>query len=297
MISSTNEQKLTYGLMVAPAMFFYLLVISVPVIFSVFLGFTEYDIIGNTMEIVGVEHYGKMFTDARFWSAFSNNMWIVGVSVFGQIPVGFMLAYFLYRRMVNAQSFFQAMVFLPQTISTIIVGVLWRSIFSPSGLATSIVRNISGNQEFLFEFMKDQTSAMIAIGGVLMWMYTGFYMLTFLANLQRIDGSVIESAMIDGASEARIFIQIIVPALMGTVVVNAIMAIAGSLRGFDLIWAMTGGGPANKTEVLPIYMYQHTFRNFDYSYGSAVATVIVAISVLLILVVQLISKKFEGTEV
>ncbi|WP_238565755.1 carbohydrate ABC transporter permease [Spirochaeta lutea] len=290
-----------YIAMVAPALLSYIIVIAYPVIFSIGLGFTEYNIFKpeNTV-FIGFKNYTRMFSDSTFWLAFRNNMFVVAVSVFGQIPLSFILAYLLYRKLVRFQNFFQAMVFLPMAISTIVIGLLWRNMFSPYGAVTSFIQWISGNPEFNFTWSLSTDTAMIPIGLVLIWMYTGFYMINFLANLQKLDSGIIEAAQIDGASEFNIFFRIVVPPLAGVILVNTILAIAGSLKGFDLIFAMTGGGPANKTIVLPIYMYRYAFttRASDaYSFGSAISNVIVLISIILITLSNWLVKKLSPQEV
>jgi len=286
--------------MVAPALISYLIVIAYPVLFSVGLGFTEYNIFKpEKTEFVWFKNYIRMFNDPIFWKAFKNNMFVVAVSVFGQIPLAFALAYLLYRKLVRYENFFQAMVFLPMAISTIVVGLLWRNMLGPYGIVTKLMKVLSQNPDYVFTWGLKDSTAMLPIGIVLIWMYTGFFMINFLANLQSLDRQVVEAAMIDGAKEHQIFFSVIVPPLAGTILVNMILAISGSLKGFDLIWALTGGGPANKTIVLPIYMFNYAFttRAKDaYSFASAISNVIVLISVGIIMVANRVTKLVSPEE-
>lgn len=286
--------------MIGPALLTYLVVITYPVIFSIILGFTKYNLFKpEETAFVGFANYVRMFNDPIFWRAFKNNMIVVAVSLFGQIPFGFILAYLLHRRIVRWQNFFQAMVFIPITISAIVVGVLWRNIFSPFGVGTQLLKIVSGNPDAMFTWSTNPNTAMIPIGIVLIWMYTGFFMVVFLANLQRLDPGIVEAAAIDGASELQIFTRVVVPSLSGVILVNAILAIAGSMRSFNLIWAMTQGGPANFTTVLAIYMYKYAFatHNVDaYSFGSAIAITIVVICVVLILIARFVRSRLSPTE-
>ncbi|MFW5801662.1 MAG: carbohydrate ABC transporter permease, partial [Spirochaeta sp.] len=140
------------------------------------------------------------------------------------------------------------------------------------------------------------------IGVALIWVYTGFYMIIFLANLQKIESTMIEAAMIDGATETQTFTKIIVPQLSGTILVTAVLAIAGSLKGFELIFSMTTQGlQRNNAMVLPIYMYQTAFQDYTnpvrFAYGSAISNAIVVISILLILFSNFLSKKVNAGEV
>jgi raffinose/stachyose/melibiose transport system permease protein len=237
-----------------------------------------------------------------FWHALKNNLIVVAVSAFGQVPIGFALAYILYRKLVRARGFFQSMVFLPQFLSPIVIGILFRKLVGADGPVSTILQAISGDPSRQFEMMLKPQTIMIPIAFALLWMYTGFYMIIFLANLQKIDSNVIEAAKIDGASEAQIFGRVIVPILSGTILVTAILAIAGSLRGFDLIFAIaTQGLQRNNAMVLPIYMYQTAFQDYTnpdrFAFGAGISNAVVLISVILIMFSNRIAKIFNAGEV
>lgn len=293
---------LTFTGMVGPGLFVYLLIVAFPVIYSLWLSLTDFNPNrGGVWNWVGIQHYAKLFTDPLFWHAFKNNMIVVAVSVFGQIPIGFVLAYILYRKKVRAQGFFQTMVFLPQFLSTIVIGILWKRMFSADGPVARLMQLTSGNPNAQFDLMLSADTVMYPIGFALIWMYTGMYMVIFLANLQKLDNSMIEAAQIDGASEFRIFTRIIIPVLSGTILVSSILAIAGSLRGFDLIFSITTQGlQRNNAMVLPIYMYQVAFQDFTnsmrFGYGSAISNAIVAISIVMIMISNWVGKKFNAGE-
>lgn len=159
----------------------------------------------------------------------------------------------------------------------------------------------TGDPTAQFDLMLYADTVMIPIGFALIWMYTGFFMIIFLANLQKMNTNMIEAAKIDGASEPQIFFRVIVPLLSGTILVSTVLAIAGSLRGFDLIFAMTTQGlQRNNAMVLPIFMYQTAFQDYSnemrFAFGSAISNAIVFISMLLILFSNFIGKKLNVGE-
>src|SRR4030065_1256304 len=285
----------TYMIFVFPALAIYLAVIAFPIISSVGLSFTDYNIYKNLAIWTGLANYIKIFKDPVFCVSMRNNFFVIFVFVFGQIPLGFVLAYLIYRRLVKRSVFFQAMVFLPTVISTIIIGILWSKMFSPIGVVPRIIQNITNNPNYSFTIMNSKQLAMIPIGFVLLWMYTGTYLIIFMANLQNIDPNIIEAAQIDGATEGQIFRRIIVPQLYGVIAFTAILAISGSLRSFDLLFAMTGGGPAYYTNLLSIYMYKYAFVNYDYGVGSAVSTVMVMLSIILLIIVRFVQRKLAAS--
>jgi len=282
---------------VLPAVSVYLAIIAFPIISSVGLSFTDFNIYKNLAIWTGLANYIKIFKDPVFWFSMRNNFIVIFVSVFGQVPLGFGLAYLIYRKSVKGSGFFQAMVFLPMVISTIIVGILWSRMFSPIGVIPRIIQSITNNPNYSMTIMNNKQLAMIPIGFVLLWVYTGTYLIIFLANLQNIDPNIIEAAQIDGATDGQIFIKIIVPQLYGVIVLTSILAIAGSLKSFDLLFAMTGGGPAYYTNLLALYMYQKAFIFYDYGVGSAVSTVMVFLSIVLVILIRLVRRKIDTMEV
>jgi len=292
-VTQAREKQFSYVVLVGPAFLLYASLVVFPVLSCFGFSFTEWGGFGMP-KFVGFQHYATMFNDPIFLHGLRNNLLVVGISIFGQIPIGFTLAYILYRRMVKGEAFFTAMIFLPITISAIVVAILWQQIFSPVGMYTALMRMITGEPRYVLKIFENKTFAIVPILFVILWMYTGMYLIIFLANLQKISPSIIEAAIIDGASEGQILRKIILPSMLTVLFTTIIFAITGSLTSFDLIFAMTGGGPAHYTEVIAMYMYFKTFRYYKYGFGAAVSMVIVVLSLGLISILQTIFKKFEA---
>ncbi|MCL2718051.1 MAG: sugar ABC transporter permease [Lachnospiraceae bacterium] len=297
-----GEKKFSYAVLVLPAVLIYLVVVAFPTIFSIMLSLTDYNggkIFGaDNLHFVGFRSYEWMlFNDPSkaFYTALRNNMYIVAVSVFGQIPLGFILAYILTRKLIKrGGGFFQTMIFLPNVISPVIIGVLFKNfVYNRDSVYMEIVRFFDPSAEFTLN-----NTPMIPVLVVILWMFTGFYMIIFLANMQRIDPSIIEAARIDGASESRVLWHIILPAMTNVIVTSSILAISGSLRTFDLIYVMTSGGPAGQTRVLSIYMYEQAFQgSANYPMANAISTVMVLISIALIIITRAVGNIFNDKEV
>lgn len=294
-----REKKISYAVLVLPALIIYLTVVAFPTIFSILLSLTNYNgglIFGNPdIHFVGLKSYVWMFTEptGNFYTALGNNLLIVAVSVLGQIPLGFILAYILSRKLISkGNSLFQTMIYLPNVISPIIIGVLFNAIiYGRNSVLMEVRRLFNPNAVFTLN-----SAPMVPVLIVILWMFTGFYMIIFLANIQRIDPAIIEAARIDGAKEGSILWHIVLPALSGVIVTTAILAISGSLKTFDLIYAMTSGGPAGQTRVLSLYMYQSAFQGApNYPLANAISTVMVLISIVLIIITQRLGKTF-GTK-
>jgi len=295
--TSRAEEKFSYWLLVLPAVILYLFVMAFPLIFSLALSMSTYPggkVFGNpNFGFGGFKAYIAVFADQYFYLALKNNVYIVLISIFGQIPLGFFLAYILSRGLIKGTDFFQAMIYLPNVISAVIIGILFSRFFLTSNSVwLEIQRFFNPEAEFV-----PGANPMAPVLAVILWMYTGFYVLIFLANLQKIDSSIIEATKIDGATEAQTLRYIILPALSGVIVTSMILAISGSLRSFDLIFSMTLGGPANRTSVLALYMFRKAFSGApNYPMANAISTIMMAISFILIAITRAVQKIFTSEE-
>jgi len=292
-MSTKMEERLSYLILVLPALLLYLFVMAFPTVFSVVLSLTNYrggPVFGNpNFGFAGFGAYAEVIRDQYFYLALRNNIYIMLISVFGQIPLGFFLAYILSRGLIKGTDFFQAMIYLPNVISSVVIGILFSRLFLGSNsLVLEIQRFFNPAAEFV-----PGGNAMVPVLLVILWMYTGFYVIIFLANLQKIDPSLIEASKIDGANEMQTLRYIIFPALSGVIVTTAILAISGSLKSFDLIFVMTGGGPARRTSVLSLYMYSKAFQGApNYPIANAISTIMVIISFILIGITRAVQKRF-----
>ena len=295
-LSTKSEEKRAYWMLSLPAIIFYFGVMTFPSIFSVVLSLTNYSggslFEAGALKFVGFKNYMKVFSDQYFYISLKNNFWIVLVSVFGQLPLGFFLAYVLTSGLVKGKDFFQTMIYLPCVISTVVIGILFQTFFSSHGAWTEIMKWINPSYEWTMN-----SQPMIPVLFVILWMYTGTYLIIFMANLQKIDPQIMEAATIDGATEWQVLWHIIFPELSGVFVISAILAISGSLKSFDLIYVMTGGGPAKQTYVLSLYMFDKAFRGAsDYPMANTISTIMVVISLVLIGIVKTLEKKFGAKE-
>jgi raffinose/stachyose/melibiose transport system permease protein len=296
-MSTKTEENLSRVILILPALLIYLFVMAFPVVFSVGLSLSNYSggkVFGNPdFHFVGLKSYRAILIDNYFYLSLKNNMWIVAVSVFGQIPLGFLLAYVLTRGLVKKTDFFQTVIYLPAVISPVIIGILFNKFFlSANSIWLEIQRMFDPSAEFIVG-----NNPMGPVLVVILWMYTGTYAIIFLANLQKIDPEIIEASRIDGASEMQTLRFIILPALSGVIVTCAILAISGSLRSFDLVYVMTQGGPAHRTSLLAFYMYEKAFRGApNYPVANAISTVMMIISFILIGITQFVERRVAKEE-
>ena len=288
----SKDKVISFYTLLLPAFLIYIAIIIFPILVSFGLSFTkwrQYRMVG----FEGIGNYINILKDPEFQRSIWNNIQIMLISVLGQIPLGIILSYLLYRKWVKGAKFFEMMIFLPITISSVVVALLWNRVFSPVGIYTAFIRSITNNPDYVVKIFENKNFAMIPILIVLLWQHTSLYMVIFLANLQRIPDSLFEAAAIDGAKESTIIAKIVLPALANVIFTCSVLAISGSLKSFDLVFAMTGGGPVDYTSVMAIYLYKQTFTFSNYGYGSAVSIIIVILSVGLISLVRYIYARVQ----
>lgn len=181
-----REERRVYFWFVLPAFLVYFAVMAFPTVFSLGLSVSDYNggplFGGNPINFVGLDQYVKLFQDPFFWISLKNNVYIVLISVLGQTPLGFVIAYVLNRRLVKWTGFFQAVIYLPSVISTIVVAILWRAFLSPFGAFTDLVPYVKPGWMNTWELHPQL--AIVPVLFVMLWLYTGLYLIIFLANLQ-----------------------------------------------------------------------------------------------------------------
>jgi raffinose/stachyose/melibiose transport system permease protein len=285
-------RKSHIAIFVLPALIIFIVFSIVPLVISGIYSFFEYDGIG-TMKFIGFQNYIRMFsTDKYFPLAILNSMILVVASLFIQLPISLGLAMLLAKG-VKGEKYFRTIYFLPVVISSMVIGQLWIKIFhSEYGLLNMLITNITG-QSFEFSWLSNPKTAFIGTVIPAVWQYIGYHMLIFYAGIKSISPDYYEAAEIDGASRWQTNIKITIPLLAPVIKTCSIFAITGSLRAFDLIYVMTGGGPNHASEVPATLMYNNLFRRGLYGYGSAQAFFIVIECLIFSYIVTKLFKKAE----
>lgn len=272
-----------------PALLLYSFFVIVPIFWSSYYGFFEWSGMGAA-KFIGFQNYIEVIQSSVFWRSFKNNMIIVAASVFGQVPIALGLALLL-RKSNLFQRFVRSAVFLPMVISTVVVGLIWGYIYDPElGVVNTVLKAV-GLESWTRAWLADPSINMYAVAVPIIWNYIGPYLIIFIATIQNIPAEIEEAALLDGATGWRKLIYIILPNMWGTIKVVIVLCISGSLKAFDQVFVMTGGGPAESTEILATYMYNNTFLIYRYGFGSAISTMIILLSLILILISQVLMRK------
>lgn len=277
---------------VLPAMLIFVSFVLIPLLVSGAYSLFEYDGIG-TMNFIGLQNYLEMFTADRYFpKALLNSFILVGASLLIQLPLSLLLALALARG-VRGEKFFRTVYFIPVVISSMVIGQLWMKIFhSDYGLLNILIRAL-GITDFDYSWLSNPGTAFLCTVIPAVWQYIGYHMLIFYAGIKSISPDYYEAAQIDGATKWQTNVKITIPLLAPVIKTCIIFSITGSLRAFDLIYVMTGGGPIHSSEVPATLMYNNLFRRGLYGYGSAQAFFIVLECLMFTLIINRLFRKSE----
>lgn len=282
--------KIAIGII--PALLLYCVFSIVPIFISFYYSFMSWNGF-SPMEFIGLENFKNVLQDSVFWVSVRNNILVVLASVFGQVPIALALALLLNRKIRGAK-FFRTVGFMPVVISTVVISITWKMIYnSQYGMLNNFL-NLIGLDFLAKNWLGNPDYAIVAICVTIIWQFIGLYFIIFLSALQTVSKDVLEAADLDGASEWQKTRYVILPSIKHIITISIILCISGSLKTFDLIYVMTGGGPAHSTEVMATYMYDTTFEGLRYGYGSAISVMIFVFSITLILITTRLLKGKEG---
>lgn len=241
---------------------------------------------GSNMKFVGLENYKRLFEDKIFKMTMVNTFIYLILEVAIMLIVAMILASLLNDRKLKGKSLFRLAIFLPCTTSLVSYSIIFRSLFSVDGFINTVLTNLHLVSSPI-NWLGNTWTARILIVVALLWRWTGYNMIFYLAALQNIDTSIYEAAEVDGANAFQKFIKITIPSLRPTILLTAIMSTNGTLQLFDESMNITNGGPANTSMSISHYIYNLSFAgNPNFGYASAISY-IVFIMVAILAFIQL----------
>jgi raffinose/stachyose/melibiose transport system permease protein len=264
------------ALFLAPALIVYVLYVLYPIVQSFIYSLRDWSGIGDGT-YVGLDNYREALQDGIFWRALWNNAILVVSSIVIQLPIALALAMLLSARF-RGWRFFRAMYFFPLLLSTVAIGLVWIQIYNPTFGLLNGALDALGLGGLKQAWLGNESTALPAIIIAVCWQYIPFYMVLFIAGLTTIPEELYEAAKLDGSGRWDSFRHITLPLLRPIIRTGAILSLIGSLKFFDLVWVMTGGGPNRSTELMATYMYERAFFTFRMGYGSAIAMLLFLIA-------------------
>jgi len=255
-------------------MLFFLLFILWPLLASLYYSFFQWNGMGEWPEYwVGLRNYRDLLADSMFWNAFKNTIVFVVLNNVIKLPLTLIIAYILNNPRLKYSNLYRTGLFLPMVSSTAIIGIVMTFILNPWNGPLNNMLVGSGLFERPVDWLGTINLAMIVVILVEVWHYSGQYIIYWLAGLQTIPKELYEAAEVDGANSVQTFLFVTVPALKPVIVIVTLLGVVMSLRVFDIVMAMTGGGPAFSTDVIGTFIYRNAFGTAAprVGYSSAVA--------------------------
>lgn len=278
-IKLNKKQSINGWIFLAPATLMIVMLSFVPMVRALILSFQKGT--GAKLSWAGVNNYVRMFSDNVFMQSLLNNFIYLLIQVPIMLILALILAAMLNNKSLKFKGLFRTAIFLPCATSLVSYAIVFRTLFSNNGLVNYFLIKL-GILETGYSFLTHTTSARIIIIIALIWRWTGYNMVFYLAGLQNIDYSIYEAARIDGASTVQIFRKITVPLLKPIILLTAIMSTNGTLQLFDESVNLTFGGPANTTITMSHYIYNTSFKYVPkFGYAAAMSYLILVLVAIL----------------
>jgi raffinose/stachyose/melibiose transport system permease protein len=269
---------------IIPALLLYGWFLLYPMLDSIRLSFYQWSgFRTETPTWVGLDNYRRLFTeDAVFPTALLNSVVWVVLSLILPTVIALLMALGLNQKIIG-RNVMRAIFYIPAVFASITVAAMWRWIYNPTlGFVNQLLEAV-GLGDWTQSWLGDPKFALASIFVANIWQAVGFSMVLFLAGLQTVPEELMEAAKLDGANAWQRFRAVTVPALRPTTVVVIILTIINSLKVFDLVVGMTGGGPAQSTQVLALWSYTQSFTNHQFGMGGAVATVLLIVTLAIVI--------------
>jgi raffinose/stachyose/melibiose transport system permease protein len=272
-----------FVLLVAPALLVYAAFALYPMVDVVHLSFERWNGMTPTREFVGARNYEQVFrADPVFWGALENTLVWTALSVLIPPLLGFGLALGLNQR-IPGRAPLRAMYYLPVIIAPIAVATMWRWMYDPFfGLVNETLTAL-GLERLIKDWLGDQKFALYAMFVAYVWQTTGFSLVLFLAGLQNVSPTLVDAARIDGGGRVQVFRFVTLPALRSTITIVLILSLINSLKAFDIVYGMTGGGPAQSTQMLAMWAYTKAMQLGDFGQGSAISVVLLLVTTAIVI--------------
>lgn len=276
----------------APVVILLILYIFYPIVDTFRVSAYKWNGISSNSQFIGFKNWSVLLKDTQFWTAFLNNIVVMILSIVIQIPLGLAMATFV-EFAGKKSTIFKVLWFIPMLMSSVAIGFLFTYALATNGGIISSISQLFGGGNI--DLLGNPKLALFTVIAVIAWQFTPFYMVYSVAGYTNVSEDVYEASLIDGANKRQYFFKIALPLMMPTLKSAAIMSMVGSLKYFDLVYVMTGGGPGTSTELMATYMYKLSFAQFNMGYGSAVAGgMFILISLISLVTMRVLNGKKEA---
>lgn len=266
----TRLQDWIPKLVLAPSLAATLVFVYGFILYTVYLSFTNSKMLPR-YDWVGLENYSKLFALSHWWTAVANLAIFASLYIVICTAIGLTLAIFLDQK-IRGEGLLRPIFLYPMALSFIVTGTAWKWILDP-GIGLQNTLNLWGWTSFSFTWIKDSNMAIYTVVIAAVWQTSGFVMAMFLAGLRGIDNEILKAAQIDGASNWQLYRRIVIPLLRPAFLSAFVILSHLAIKSYDLVIALTGGGPGRATELPATFMYSYTFTRNSMGIGAASAVI------------------------
>ncbi len=260
----------------------YTIIVIIPLFSSFYYSFTDWNGFNPDFNWIGFDNFAKVFRDKLFAKAIENTVIWMAAAVILPVGGGLTLALLLHEGIWGA-NFYKSLFYLPICLSLAVIGQVWIWIYQPDwGLINTVLRGLNLGH-LTIAWLANTKTALAAVIIAWSWQQIGLAMVIFLAGLTSIPSELTEAAEIDGASYLKSLRHVVIPLLSPATIVVVALSIINSLKSFDVVYMMTGGGPFHTTDTLAMFMYLESFKKYYMGYGSAIAVVLFLIAMVIII--------------
>ncbi|GAB6676939.1 carbohydrate ABC transporter permease [Streptococcus uberis] len=249
-----------------------------PILRTVWLSFTDWNFMSPDYQIVLCDNYKSLLTDSRFYNALVNTL-VFTLGTLGPTIIGGLILALLLQKRTAGSGFFKFILFSPWITPTVAISIVWTWIFEPKGGIANLIleaMHLPG-----LSWLKSSQTAMLAVIIVTVWKSLGYAMIFYLSALEKVPKDIYEASSLDGAKPWRQFIDMTLPSISPTTFFLMIITMVNSLQAYDQIQILTQGGPSGSTRTLLYMYYQLGFEEYNMGQATAVAVIMVLITIVL----------------
>ena len=252
------------------------------IIWNVYYSFTDWVGLSPPQNFVGFENYLRMFSDPIFWESFRNTFVFMVVFIPLSLVIGLFLAILLNQK-IRLEGAFRMVYLLPYALSFVVTGYLWKWMFVYDGVINTLL-DLFGLGFLKQDWINDPNIALFSVSFALIWQFSGYIMIIFLAAMRSVPESHIMAAQADGASGFKLYTRVILPQIKTSTFTAFVILMVFSLKAFDFIWILTDqGGPGYATQILSLMMYKVAFKSNYFAYSSAIATTLLLLVLFIVI--------------
>lgn len=292
-MNTVLNSKKTIFLLVFPGLAIMVFAILAPILLSLYYSLTNWSGFGGK-EFIGLANYKEIITmDATFWRSLWNALLLLGVTVFIQNVLAFLLASVLIQLSNRLSLILRTIYFIPAILTVVVITKLWVNIMNPNfGLLNKILKSV-GLEDLAYSWLSDPKTALGAVIFITVWHGFGWALLFYYSGLTTVPKELEEAALVDGAGPITRYLKVVIPYMMPVIQAVIIIDITACLKQMEIVMLTTSGGPGNSTQFVAYHLYEQAFKFSRFGYGNAISILFVIIA----LTITLLARKFLSGDI